>query len=274
VRGAPEVEAGRVQFESGLFFFVAISPVPGTFLWFPVTTEAITRGGIRQWGASGPVAIVLSFWPPLGGFVLLAFLTALGPWLRTHGGSGMLIYFLVAGVLLGISFVPTYSCAILAGWAFGFNAGFPLAVVTITASSLMAYAIGRWIARDRVLEVMRTKPKWNAIHQALLGGDKLRTIFVVTLLRIPPTSPFAFANFVLAAARVPTGAYTIGTFIGIVPRTALATFAAAKLEQLRFKDVAETWMVVAGIVATVVVCVILGILAKRALRQNTVERKL
>ena len=178
------------------------------------------------------------------------------------------------GLPRGCLLVPTYSRAILAGWAFGFTAGFPLAVVTITASSLMAYAIGRWIARDRVLEVMRTKPKWNAIHQALPGGDKLKTIFVVTLLRIPPTSPFAFANFVLAAARVPIGAYTMGTFIGIIPRTALATFAAAKLEQLRFKDVSQTWMVIAGIVATVVVCVILGVLANRALRRITVEQKL
>ncbi|HEY4246714.1 MAG TPA: hypothetical protein VGM64_07645 [Lacunisphaera sp.] len=215
----------------------------------PVSSETITPGAIRQWGASGPVAIVLSFWPPLGGFVLLAFLTALGPWLRTHGSAGMAIYFLVAGILLGVSFVPTYSCAILAGWAFGFCAGFSLAAVTITASSLMAYAIERWIARDRVLEVMRTKPKWNAIHRALLGGDKLKTIFVVTLLRIPPTSPFAFANFVLAA------------------------FAAAKLEQLRFKDVSQTWMVIAGIVATIVVCVVLGVLANRALRQITVDQR-
>ncbi|MEO6995624.1 MAG: VTT domain-containing protein [Lacunisphaera sp.] len=238
-----------------------------------MSSEAITPRGIRQWGAAGPVAIVLSFWPPLGGFVLLAFLTALGPWLRTQGGAGLVIYFLVAGFLLGVSFVPTYSCAILAGWAFGFSAGFPLAVITITASSLMAYAIGRWIARDRVLEVIRGKPKWNVIHQALLGGDKLKTIFVVTLLRIPPTSPFAFANFVLAAARVPLGAYTTGTFIGIIPRTALATFAAAKLEQLRFKDVSQTWMVIAGILATIVVCVILGVLANRALRQITVDQK-
>ena len=186
----------------------------------------------------------------------------------------MLIYFLVAGILLGVSFVPTYSCAILAGWSFGFAVGLPLAVVTITASSLIAYVIGRWIARDRALQVIRSKPRWNAIHRSLLGGGKtFQTILVVTLLRIPPASPFAFANFVLAAARVPLGAYTIGTLIGIIPRTALATFAAAKLEQLRFKDVSETWMVVAGIVATILVCIILGALANRALRQITVEPK-
>ena len=41
----------------------------------------------------------------------------------------------------------------------------------------------------------------------------------------------------LAAARVPWTDYVLGTAIGILPRTALATFAAAGLEQLRFKNV-------------------------------------
>src|SRR5947208_1657098 len=81
--------------------------------------------------------------PPLGGFVLLATLTRLGPWLREHGVMGMVIYFAVTGLLMGISFVPTYSCAILAGWAFGFAVGWPLAMVTITVAAVIAYAIGR-----------------------------------------------------------------------------------------------------------------------------------
>jgi uncharacterized membrane protein YdjX (TVP38/TMEM64 family) len=90
-------------------------------------------------------------------------------------------------------------------------------------------------------------------------------------MRIPPAAPFALANFVLAAARVPLFAYTVGSFLGVIPRTAMATFAAAKLEQLRFKNVSDNWMVVAGIVATVLVCIILGVLANRALRQLTGE---
>jgi uncharacterized membrane protein YdjX (TVP38/TMEM64 family) len=227
---------------------------------------------MRRLGAAGPVAIVLSFWPPLGGFVLLAFLTALGPWLRDHGTVGMLTYVVVAGILMGVSFVPTYSCAIIAGWAFGFAAGLPLALIAITGSALIAYVIGRWIARDRVLEVIQERPRWNAIHRALLRGDNVETITVVTLMRIPPAAPFALANFVLAAARVPSLAYTVGSFLGVIPRTAMATFAAAKLEQLRFKDVSERWMVVAGIVATVIVCIVLGVMANRALRQIT-DRK-
>lgn len=224
---------------------------------------------LRRLGAAGPVAIVLSFWPPLGGFLLLALLTQLGPWLRAHGNEGLIIYFLLTGFFMGISFLPTYSCAILAGWAFGFAVGWPLAVGTITVASLVAYAIARWIARDRVLEVIRERPKWNAIYRALLEKESGRTLLVVTLLRIPPTSPFALANFALAAARVPLLDYTLGTLIGIAPRTALATFTAAGLEQLQFKQSSQTWTIVAGITATLIVCVVLGLLANRALQQVT-----
>lgn len=220
-------------------------------------------------GAAGPVAIVLSFWPPLGGFVLLATLTRFGPWLRAHGTEGLWTYFLVTTFLMGISFVPTYSCAILAGWAFGFAVGWPIAVAAITVASLIAYAIGRWISRDRVLEVIRERPQWNAIYQSMLGSGLGKTLLVVTLLRIPPMSPFAIANFALAAARVRLFPYTLGTLLGVAPRTALGAFAAAQLEQLRFKDVGDRWMAAAGITATIVVCVVLGIMANRALRSVT-----
>ena len=144
----------------------------------PADSPAPPSGLIRRLGAAGPVAIVLSFWPPLGGFVLLATLTRLGPWLRDHGTTGVLVYFLLTGFLLSVSFVPTYSCAILAGWAFGFAVGWPLAMVTITVSSVVAYAIGRWIARDRVLDVIREKPTWDALHRALLGQKSVRTAVV------------------------------------------------------------------------------------------------
>ena len=230
------------------------------------TAPAARPGWLRRLGAAGPFAILLSFCPPLGAVVLLSTLTHVGPWLRDHGLLGMAFYFAGIGLLLGLSLVPTYTSAILAGWAFGFAVGWPLALATLTAASLLARALGTWIARDRILAIVREKPRWHALHQALLSQPSGRTAFVVTLLRVSPMSPFALTNFALAAAHVPLRAYVIGTVLGLAPRTALATFAAAGLEQLRFEDLGSRWTFFTGVAVTGAACVILGFLAKRTLR--------
>ena len=236
----------------------------------PSSAPALASSVFRRLGAAGPVAVILSFSPPIFSLLLLTRLTEVGPWLQGRGFDGWLIYFVLAGLLMGTSLLPTYACAILAGWAFGFAAGFPLAIVTITVAAVIAYVIGRWIARDRVIEVIRERPNWRAVHESLLGSDRVRTRFVVTLLRIPPSSPFALANFCLAAARVSLVDYTLGTLVGVAPRTALAAFAAAGLKELTFKNVGNAgWVIAAGIVITLGVCVVLGVMANRALSAVT-----
>lgn len=226
----------------------------------------------RRLGAVGPVAVVLSFWPLVGGIVLLSLITQLAPWFRAQQVAGLVVFLLIFTGLLGFSFIPTFACSILAGWAFGFAVGWPMAMVAITAGSLIAFALGRWICRDIVLEIIRERPSWNAIHRVLLASGAGQTTFVVTLMRIPPSSPFALANFALAAMKVGWIEYTVGTLVGIAPRTAAAAFAAAQLEQVNFQSPKEGWVAAAGIAATVIVCLILGYMAKRALRDLTQAR--
>lgn len=84
----------------------------------------------------------------------------------------------------------------------------------------------------------------------------------------PAAVSLAIVNFVLAAARVPLWNYTLGTALGIAPRTAAAAFVAAGLEQLHAKDLTDTplWMLLSGMIAFVLMCIVLGALANRALR--------
>lgn len=232
------------------------------------TTTSDQPGTFRRLGAAGPVAIVLSFWPPLGGFLLLATLTTFAPWLREHYALGLALYFVATTLLVGFSFLPTFAVAIYAGWTFGFGVGFAICLAALAVSAVIAYAIGRFIARDRVVQVIAEKPAWQAVHRALLG-DSRRIILVTTLLRIPPLSPFAIVNFVLAAARVPLWDYLVGTVIGLIPRTAAATYVAAGIQQLTTQDLNATpgWLKVSGMVAFVLMCFIIGAMANRALRQ-------
>ena len=233
----------------------------------PVRPSAPGPGWIRRLGAAGPVAVLLSFAPPLGGIALLSVLTWSGGWLRLHPETGWLVYATAAALLIGFSFVPTFSCAIIAGWAFGFLGGWLISVVAVTAGAVLAYALGRGITKDRVVELVREHPRLDAVHRALLARRARETVLVVVLVRLPPAAPFGLTNFLLAAARVPLREYIAGTFVGVMPRLALTAFVGAALEKLRFDHVLDRWMVVAGAVVSLVAIVALGAMAGRALRR-------
>ncbi|MFM8335003.1 MAG: TVP38/TMEM64 family protein, partial [Opitutaceae bacterium] len=205
--------------------------------------------------------------PPLGGIALLSVLTWSGGWLRLHPEIGWFVYAAGAVLLIGLSVVPTFSCAIIAGWAFGFLAGVVISVVAVTAGAVLAYAIGRGIAKDRVVELVREHPRLDAVHRALLARRAGETLLVVVLVRLPPAAPFGLTNFLLAAARVPLPDYIVGTLVGVIPRLALTAFVGAALEQLRFDNVMDRWMVVAGGAVSLLAVIALGVLAGRALRR-------
>lgn len=223
-------------------------------------------GLFRRLGAAGPAVLVLSVLPPLGGFLLLATLTTFAPWLRENFALGLGLYFFAATLLVGLSFIPSFAAAMFAGWTFGFGLGFAFSMAAFTAASLVAYALGRWIARDRVVALIAGNPASQAVHRALLG-DSRRIVFVTALLRLSPLPSFAVVNFVLAAARTPLGGCTVGTVIGLIPRTAAATFVAAGIEKLHAENLTDPpfWITIGGLLAFVVTSLAIGVLAQRAL---------
>ena len=223
-------------------------------------------GLFRRLGAAGPAVLVLSVLPPLGGLLLFATLTTFAPWLRENFALGLGLYFFAATLLVGLSFLPSFAAAMFAGWTFGFGLGFALSMAAFTAASLVAYALGRWIARDRVVALIAGNPASQAVHRALLG-DSRRIVFVTALLRLSPLPSFAVVNFVLAAARTPLGGCTVGTVIGLIPRTAAAAFVAAGIEKLHAENLTDPpfWITIGGLLAFVVTSLAIGVLARRAL---------
>jgi len=220
---------------------------------------------LRRLGPAGPLAVVAASLPALGGFTLLGTLKWSGPWLQAHGGLGLMLY--VAGfmVLAGLAVLPTYALAVLGGWAFGLAVGCPAAIGGFLGASAIGYLIARRASGDRVVGIIQEHRKWQAVYEALLGSGFTRTLLIVTLLRLPPNSPFAITNLVLAATRVPPLTYLLGTLLGMSPRTAIAVFVGA---QVGFSG-RPAWVVVSGIVVAIVVIGIIGTLANQAIAKVT-----
>lgn len=227
------------------------------------------RDIFRRLGPAGWVTLFASTLPPLLGMTVLATSLKLAPWLKSHMPESM---FMTAGafaVLGGAMLAPTYSFSWLCGLSFGLVPGVFTAMTAITSAGMLNYLWARAVCKDRITTLLDEHPKSRAIHQSLLHGSALKTFVIVTLLRLPPTSPFALANVLLAATKVPLLTVFGATVLGMLPRTAIVVAAGAGLESLD-PDMKKNPLVWAGgIVVTVIVLVILGVVARKALEQAT-----
>jgi uncharacterized membrane protein YdjX (TVP38/TMEM64 family) len=233
---------------------------------------------LRQAGPAGVLAVLALVLPPLGSILLFWAMatTELGPWLRSHGLVGAVAFSAAFALLAGLALLPTYAQCALAGWAFGFTMGLSASLVGFTAGALLGYAIGRQGTGRRIEDIVASQPKWLAVREVFLGpaGQRpgfWRTLGMVTLLRLPPNSPFALANLLMASVRVPIGPYLLGTLIGMAPRSALAVMIGSAIQQAFSKDAlsaaSPTWVRIVAIGAAIAVVVVIGLLANRAIER-------
>lgn len=224
--------------------------------------SATTRSAARR---LAPLAVVSLVLPPLGAALLIGYLSRIGPWLQGLGGQGVALYVTGFALLGGFALLPTYAPAVLGGWAFGDRVGLPAALTGFVLAAAINYAWALRLSGTHAATLLAERPRWLAVRNALLGRSWWRTLLVVALVRVPPNSPFALSNGAMAAARVPMGAYLVGTLLGLAPRTAVAVRAGAHLSTLDFRQRDAFGSAAVAIVVSMVVLGILGWIARRAL---------
>lgn len=235
------------------------APAPPLSLW----------DTLRRLGPVGVIAVIAAAMPAIGGIVLLTYSQAVADWLRSHGDFAVWLYILGFAMLAGLAVLPTYAQAVIGGFVFRFGVGFPAALAGFAGAALLGYVIARIASGDRAVKLIDEHPKWRAVVDALLGGGFARTLGIVTLLRLPPNSPFAACTLVLAATRVPPVVYLLGTLIGLAPRTAAAVYIGASVPELSKAD-GTGWVAFAFAVATsLAVLLLIGHLANKALARFT-----
>lgn len=232
------------------------------------------------WGQLGPVKYLMVAWavmPPLATFVLAYYMKDIGPWLREHP-QGIWVFAVAFAVLAGVALLPTYAQCFLGGYAFGFLVGFPAVVAGFAGGAVIGYEISRLIGSDRILVVINQNPKWKAVRDALVGEradgggvSLLKQLGMVLLLRIPPNSPFALTNLVMAGTGVRRPVFIIGTMLGMAPRSAVFVMLGASFQGAidgeAVSNAMPLWLKIAGIALTVIVALIVVAVAKRALKR-------
>ncbi|MEO0651485.1 MAG: VTT domain-containing protein [Planctomycetota bacterium] len=226
----------------------------------------------RDLRGTGALGIAWAVVPGILGGTLLWNLGAASDWLDAQGDTGRVLYVLVFSITAGLGLLPTYAQATLGGWLYGFAFGFPAALLGFTLASAVGYGVARLVAGDRVQQVLDRHPQAELIRRELVGQVSWRALFVITLLRVPPNSPFSLTNLALAAARVNVPIFLVGTLFGMAPRTAAYIGFAAAARSSGAEDIQSFvsdgpgWIVfVVGIVSLLAVFAILGKMAESVL---------
>jgi len=225
------------------------------------------KGYLKRLGPVSALALIAASMPAIGGIVLLSTVKLSAAWLQSNGGSGIIIYIFGFSVMAGLALLPTYAQAFVGGWAFKLWKGSLAAVCGFMGASIIGYVIARRASGDRVTKIIEEHPKWQAVCDALIGGGFWKTLGIVTLLRLPPNSPFAITNLVLASTKVRPIIYLLGTLFGLTPRTIAAVFIGVGASDLTLFG--PRWMTISGIVLIIIVVLIIGTIANKAVTKMT-----
>ena len=180
--------------------------------------------------------------------------------------QGVAIYVIIFIITAGLGILPTVSQAILAGFAFGITWGFPAAMLGFTGASIIGYFVARFVARDRIESEIHKHKKVEIIRDAFIRHGFLRALCILTLIRVPPNSPFALTNYAMSVSGVRFIPFIIATVVGMAPRTFAAVWIGAQAETWDQVEKPK-WLIIGGIVLAVVILVGLGNLANKAIEQ-------
>jgi uncharacterized membrane protein YdjX (TVP38/TMEM64 family) len=195
------------------------------------------------------------------------YLTSFLVWARANGplGAVLLALLYVPACML---FVPGSLLTLGAGFAFGVMWG----TIAVSAGSLLgataAFLTGRTLVRGWIEQRVAKNVRFAAIDRAVAeNGFK-----IVLLTRLSPVVPFNLLNYAYGLTQVRLRDYVLASWIGMLPGTMMYVYLGSAVKSLT--DLAAgriaggagpSVLLFVGLLATVVVTVYVGRVAKRAL---------
>jgi len=194
----------------------------------------------------------------------LLFLVA---WARQAGPAGAVVYGL--GYVLGtLLFLPGSVLTLLAGFLYGLAGGLAVVVPSSLVGAVVAFLLGRGVARAPVVRLLERHPRFRAVDAAI-SAEAFR---VVLLLRLSPAFPFNLLNYGLGVTGVSFPTYLLGTALGVLPGAVLYVYLGSLLttatEAVAGRPSAGwpgTLLFATGLLATAAVVALVTRAARRAL---------
>lgn len=167
-------------------------------------TAVLLYWGQQVTGTSSPVEAVSA---------MIQYLQDLGP-----AGYGVF-----AGTMIFLQVVPIAAAFVLtvsAGAIFGATKGTAVVLTCSTISATISFLISRRFGKRFVDAAFEESKQFKAIDAAFGDATFGTSLTLITLLRLSPVLPFAWANYVFGLSPVPWQAFSVGTFVGCLPAVA------------------------------------------------------
>jgi uncharacterized membrane protein YdjX (TVP38/TMEM64 family) len=189
-------------------------------------------------------------------------------WIHGAGAAGVVVY-VGAYVTATLLLIPGSLLTAGAGLAYGPILGTLLVSPVSVTASMLAFLLGRTLARDWIAKRMARDARFAAIDEAI-GRNGFK---IVALLRLSPVVPFSVLNYALGLTRVGLRDFVLGSFVGMLPGTFLYVYLGSLVTTVSglgadggSASPARQGMYWAGLAATIVVTVVITRIARQALR--------
>jgi uncharacterized membrane protein YdjX (TVP38/TMEM64 family) len=177
-------------------------------------------GPARSWPIKAALAAVFAAALPVLYFLYShGWLLSFNEWVKAQGAAGVFAFAIAYIVMAVLLLAPSELMWVAAGVVFGPWAA-PLVVVSSVIESLVVFLLSRHVLRPKVRLLLAKRPLLRAIDAAI----RSQSWQVALLLRLNGLVPFNFQNYFFGATDIRLVPYTITTFLGIMPFTAMYVY--------------------------------------------------
>lgn len=191
------------------------------------------------------------------------------------GAVGVLAFIAIYAIA-AVAFVPGSLLTLGAGFVYGVVQGSFYVFAGASLGAVLAFLVGRYLARDWVAQKIQRNSKFRAIDEAV-GREGFK---IVLLTRLSPVFPFNLLNYAFGITGVSLRDYALGC-VGMLPGTVLYVYLgslAGNLATLGTETQAANpllqWTVRGiGFAATLAVTLYVTRIARQALAESVSEEK-
>jgi uncharacterized membrane protein YdjX (TVP38/TMEM64 family) len=228
-------------------------------------TEGPGASGRQWWRPLVLLALVIAILV-LGRFLGLGDkLGALRDWIKGLGAMGPLVFILIY-VAAVVAALPASPISVAAAALFGSLWGVIFINIGATLGAALAFLLGRYFARDAVVNWLGKKEKFRRLDQL----TEKHGAIIVALTRLVPIFPFNLLNYGFGLTRVPFWTYVFWTWLCIIPGTILYVVGADAVLQGAAQGKVP-WGLILVFVAALILLAILVPLARRRLQNGKQE---